>query len=170
MQLDKKNKLLLVGVLLLAFASYKLALEKTLMLKNETQRLTTQVEQFKDVPNKLAMLNQKNDHFDSVLGGMDMVDTSVQNNLLRTLNQESSRHKVSVIDFNKPHVYQLGDNELNTYSFKIQGDFVNVLKVLHLLENKGNFGEIIHVGLEKKKDYRTKVQRLEAEVLLQMVR
>ncbi len=170
MGIDTKNKLLLLGILLLLFASYQLAINKTVMLKGEHQRLGDQVVQFKDIPQKLSILTQKDRHYDSILGKMDLVDTSIQNNLLRTINQEASKNAIKVMDFNQPHIYQMGENNLHTFSFKLNGDFTNILKVIHTIEQKGNFGEIVHVDFEKKKNYKTNRYSLGATVFVQQVK
>lgn len=170
MQIDNRNKLLFLGIAILIFASYQLAINKTILLRKESQRLEVQVEQFKDIPNKLAILNQKDTYYDSILGNMDLVDTSIQNNLLRTINQEASKNNIKVMDFNQPHLYQMGENTLHTYSFNLNGNYTDILKVIHTIEQKGNFGEIVHVDFQKKKNYKTNLYNLGATVFVQQVK
>lgn len=170
MKIDNRNKLLFLGIVILLFASYQLAMNKTILLINESQRLEAQVEQFKDIPNKLAILNQKDTYYDSILGKMDLVDTSIQNNLLRTINQEASQNNIKVMDFNQPHLYQMGENTLHTYSFNLNGKYTDILKVIHTIEQKGNFGEIVHVDFQKNKNYRTNKYNLSATVFVQQVK
>jgi len=170
MKINTKNSILFLGIGAMCFASYYLAINKTILLRKETQRLEVQVEQFKDIPNKLALLSQKDAHYDSILGKMDLVDTSIQNNLLRTINQEATKNNIKVMDFNQPHRYQMGENSLHTYSFKLNGDYTDILKVVHTIEQKGNFGEIVHMDFQKKKNYRTNKYSLGATVFVQQVK
>lgn len=170
MKISNKNKLLFLGVIALLFACYYLAINKTLLLRKEAQRLTIQVEQFKDIPNKLAILSQKNRHYDSILDKMDLVDTSIQNNLLRTINVEAEKNNIKVMDFNQPHNYEMGERDIYTYSFKLEGNYTDILKVVHSIEQKGNFGEIVHLNFQKKKDYRTGSYSLGATVFVQQVK
>lgn len=170
MRINSKNKLLFLSIAILLFASYKLAIDKTLMLKQEHERLGEQVEQFKDIPKKLSLLSQKEKHYDSILGKMDLVDTSIQNNLLRTINQEAEKRNIQVMDFNQPHQYQMGENNLYTYSFNLSGNYADILKVVHTIEQKGNFGEIVHIDFQKKKNYRTNKYSLAATVFVQQVK
>ncbi|MFS4469594.1 hypothetical protein [Maribacter sp. 2210JD10-5] len=170
MKIDNKNKLLFLGLVVLLLASYYLAINKTLLLRKESQRLNAQVEQFKDIPKKLSVLGQRNAHYDSLLVKMDLVDTSVQNNLLRTINQEATKNKVIVMDFNQPHIYEMGDNSLHTYSFNLNGNYTDILKVVHAIEQKGNFGEVVHIDFQKKKNYRTNRYSLGAIVFVQQVK
>lgn len=170
MKIDNRNKLLFLGIVALLFASYYLAINKTLLLRKETHRLRTEVEQFKDIPNKLDILSQKDIHYDSILGKMDLVDTSIQNNLLRTINQEASKNNIKVMDFNQPHRYQMGENSLHTYSFNLNGNYTDILKVVNTIEQKGNFGEIVHLDFQKKKNYKTNKYSLGATVFVQQVK
>ena len=170
MKTDTKNKLLFSGILLLLFASYKLAISKTFQLKAESQKLEIQLKPFKDIPKKLSMLHQKKAYYDSILKKMDLMDTSIQNNLLRTLNEEAHKNNITVMDFNQPHISQDGETRLYTFSFRLSGTYVNILKVIHTIEQKGNFGEIVHTDFEKKKNYKTGKYSLGATVFVQQIK
>lgn len=170
MKLDKRNKLLFAGIGILLFVSYQFAINKTLVLRKESKRLNSEVEKFKDIPHKLSLLNQKNAHYDSILGKMDLVDTSIQNNLLRTITQEGVKTNTQVMEFKQPHLYQVGDNSLYTYSFNLSGNYKNILRVVHMVEQKGNFGEIVHLDFQKKKNYKTNKYSLGATVFVQQTK
>lgn len=170
MKIDKRNKMLFAGIAILFLASYQLAINKTILLGKESKRLGLEVEKFKDIPNKLSLLNQKNKHYDSILGKMDLVDTSIQNNLLRTINQEATKTNTKVMEFKQPHLYEVGENSLYTYSFNLNGNYKNILRVVHTIEQKGNFGEVVHVDFQKKKNYRTNTFSLGATVFVQQVK
>jgi hypothetical protein len=122
-----------------------------------------------DTPAKLYLLTEKEGYYDSILKQMDIGETSLQNNLLRILNQESSKNDLKIIDFNQPHIYKTETNSLYTYSFGLKGGYPNILKTIHTLEQNGKFGEVVHIDFEKKKNYRTNKSYLEAKVLLQQV-
>ncbi|MEO1010897.1 MAG: hypothetical protein AAFX53_06290 [Bacteroidota bacterium] len=170
MKINTKNKLLFLGIVLLLFVSYKLAISKTFLLQSESKSLEAQVVQFQDMPKQLSLLNQKEQYYDSILRHMNLMDTSVQNNLLRILNKQAHKNKVKVMDFNKPHVLQIGENDYFTFSFDLNGNYTDILKVIHTIEQKGSFGEIVHTNFEKKKDYRTGKYSLGATVLIQQVK
>ena len=170
MKIDKKNKLLVFGVVLLLFTSYKLAIDNTLTLKKEHRKLGSQVELFTNIPKQLSILTKKEKYYDSILVKMDLGDTSIQNNLLRTINQEAKGNNVNVMDFNQPHIYQMGGNDIRTFSFNLSGNYTNILKIVHAIEQKGNFGEVVHVNFEKKKNYRTNKYSLGATIFVQQVK
>lgn len=165
-----KNKYLGIGIILLLGLSYYAAIDKTLILREESVRLTNQSEQYNNIPKKLNLLLQKNKHYDSVLNGMDFNDTSIQNNLIRTINQTAKGNDVKVMDFNQPHEYKIGETTAYTYSFDLNGDFVDILKVIYKIEEKGSFGNIVHLDFEKTRDYKTNRSSLNATALIQQVK
>ena len=170
MKIDTKNKLLFLGIAILLFASYTFAIDKTFLLKKESKLLEIQVALFKGIPKKKSILTQKNKYYDSILGKIDLVDTSIQNNLLRTINQEAAKNNIKVMDFNKPHIYTKERNNIQTFSFHLSGNYTDILKVIHTIEHKGNFGEIVHIAFEKKKKYRTNRYSLGATVFVQQLK
>jgi len=107
MKLSNKNKLLFLGILIMGILSYKLAIEKTINARKEVSRLEQKIEEVKDIPKYLSILAQKKQQYDSILKDMDINDTSIQNNLLRIINQEAKNNHIKVIDFNEPHVHSL---------------------------------------------------------------
>ncbi|WP_411032046.1 hypothetical protein [Spongiimicrobium sp. 3-5] len=170
MKSSTKNKILIAGVLLGFFLSYKLSLEKTLDLRKTSKTLVAETKGLKDLPRQFHILSQEEKHYDSLMQKMALKNTSVQNNLLRVINQEAQRHNIKVLDFNEPHVHKKEANIINTFSLELQGAYTNILKTMHTLEQKGNFGEIVHVGLEKKKNYKNNQAYLTATLLIQQAR
>lgn len=169
MKQQTKNKILLAAVVILLLVSYRFAIRNTLELREQYHQLTSQAVSVKDMPSQLALLKQKEQYYDSVLAQMDLGDTSMQNNLLRALNQESSKNDLKIIDFNQPHIYKSETNSLSTYSFGLNGGYPNILKTIYTLEKNGKFGEVVHIDFEKKKNYRSNKSYLVAKVLLQQV-
>lgn len=101
---------------------------------------------------------------------MNLEDTSLQNNLLRVLNEEALLNNLDIIDFNQPHIHLNELNETHTFTFKLKGGYVDILKTIHALEQKGNFGKIVHLNFEKKKNYRTNRFSLNATVFIQYLK
>jgi hypothetical protein len=161
--------MLLAGVVITLLVSYRFALRNTLEQRHQYLQLSSQAVSVEDMPSRLALLKRKEWYYDSVLTQMDLGDTSLQNNLLRVMNEESSKNDLKIIDFNQPHIYKTETNSLYTYSFGLNGGYANILKTIHMLEQNGKFGEVVHIDFEKKKNYRSNKSYLEAKVLLQQV-
>jgi len=170
MKLNKKNKILLTGVLIMLVISYKLAIQNTIELASTYNSNLDRKELIKDIPKQLALLSQKEQYLDSQLNSLNIDNSSLQNSLLKFLNKESEKNKVKIIEFNSPHIFRTELQSSETYIFNLEGTYTNVLKIVHALENNGSFGAISHLELEKKKDYRRKRTYLEAKIFLEQVK
>lgn len=167
MKINNRNRLLLLGILLISIVCYKFAIAKTMGLRDELLHLRSELREMQEIPHRTRLLARKNMVFDSILEQMDMGDNSLQNNLLRSINLEAKKRNIKVMDFNRPHIAAMGANNLYTYSFKLRGNYTDILKVVHAIEQKGNFGIVAHIDLEKKKDHRTNKYSLDATVFVQ---
>jgi len=161
-----KNILLVVGFMITLVICYRLAVAKTI----EQHKLYSQLKQeqtlFDNMPKQLAQLNHKKKFYDSILDVYQIKGSSVQNNLIQTINVFSKEKGVKIVDFGEPHLQQKDDILIKTYQFILEGDFQSLNGLIYQLEQKTKFGEIINVHFEKKKDLRTGKQFLQATVLL----
>jgi len=162
-----KNILLLLLFLLALLLCYKLAISNTLTLRKEYLSLKKEEQLFNNIPQQLALLSKKEMYLDSVLQKLDLNNSAMENNLLRVVNKEAAKNHIKVIDFNAPHTNTEGSNNVMTYIFTLEGSYASIIKVIHDLETKRNFGSIAHLSLEKKKDYRNRRTYLEAVVYIQ---
>ena len=166
--LTKKNKniLLIAGFVLALFFCYKLAISKTINQVQEYDRLKEQQILFKNTPKKLTLLKKKEVYYDSILNKFEFNGSSIQNNLLKTINAFATSNNLKVISFLEPHILFTDDLTIKTYEFVVQGDFNDINHLIHQLEQMTKFGEVINLHFEKKKNYRTDKQYLQARVLL----
>lgn len=162
----KKNILLLLGFVLALIACYQFAISKTIVLKREYDNLKQQKTVFQNLPEQMAMLKQKKHYYDSILSKYHLDESSVQNNLLKTINTFAGKNDLKVVGFLEPHLYQKNELTLKTYQFTLEGNFNPILKLIYQLEQKTKYGEIINLHFEKKENYRTGNEYLQAKVLL----
>jgi hypothetical protein len=162
-----KNMLLLLLFLLALLLCYKLAIFNTLAFRKEYLSLKKEEQLFKNIPQQLALLTKKEMYLDSVLKKWDMNNSTMENNLLRVVNKQAAQNNIKVIDFNAPHI---SSESVLTYIFTLEGSYVSLVKIIHDLENKRNFGSISHLSLEKKRHYRSKKNYLQALVFLEQIK
>ncbi len=167
MKSNTKLILLAIGVIITLLLCYKMAIANTISLRKEYQMLSKELLFFDEIPEQLSVLNKKKKYYDSLLSEMNIENTSIENNLLRVLNTEAKKNNLNVIDFNNHHLYSDNHGELKTFIFTLQGDFTNLLKTIHQFEVNGNFGEVIHVEFNKKKNYKTNKDFLNATIFIQ---
>ena len=162
----RKNIVLVCVLALLFYLSYVLAIKNTLALKSEYNTLKEESLQVKEIPKKFAVLGQKERQLESVLKRMSLGNTSLQNNLLKTLNSQADLNNLFIIGFKEPHKVVENDNAIITYEFTVEGNFTNILKTINNLENKGSFGEVIHVKFLKPQ---RRKKALQATILIKSV-
>ncbi|NRB84035.1 MAG: hypothetical protein HRU49_09730 [Winogradskyella sp.] len=161
-----KNRLLIVGFVLMLCMSYQLSISKTIAAKQRYETLSQDALLFNNAPKQISMLRQKEKHFDSILGKYQLNGLSLQNNLLKTIADLAKKHRLKVISFNEPHKTENDEMSTNHYQFGLQGDFNGILQLVYVLEQETRFGEVVHLNFERKKNYRTNRYYLEAQVLL----
>lgn len=161
-----KNILLAVGFIILLFISYKLAISKTLELKNEYNTLKKEELLFKNTPKQLSLLKQKQKYYDSLLNKYQIQGGSIQNNLLKTINTFSKKNNIKVVNFKEPHSFKHNEVIVKTYQFSLEGRYNDILNLIYHLEQRTKFGEVINLNFEKKKNFRTGKYYLQAHVLL----
>ncbi|WP_047415878.1 hypothetical protein [Cellulophaga sp. Hel_I_12] len=167
MKTNNKLTLLILSILIALFVCYNFAIKNTIQLHKEHNKLLKEVVFFNNISDELALLNRRKRYNDSILLEMNLENTSIENNLLRILNIEASKNSLDIIDFNTPHIYIDNNGEVYTYNFTLQGGFIDIISTLHQLELNGNFGEVAHVNLLKKKNFKTNKDYLIATVFIQ---
>src|SRR5690606_24465287 len=166
MNSETKNVILVISYAVLLALCYKLAISKTLEYRKSYIELQKEQLVYKDTPEKLSLLKIKEHYFDSILMRNNLKLSSFQNNLLKTISSISDTTYLKVVNFEEPHITTQNDMVVKTYEFIIEGGYNNILNLIYQLELKGNFGEVINLNIEKKKNYRTNKEYLETKVLL----
>lgn len=167
MRSKTKNSILLVGFLITLFICYQLAISKTFSLYDSYQRLKKEHVLFDNIPKQQYLLNKQNRQLDSLLGEYQIGGTSLQNNLLKSLNANSDTLGLKLIAFHKAHTFEREKLKVNSHAFIMEGSFEKLLHLLYNLEQRTTFGEVVHVRFEKKRDLRTRRDRLEVELIVQ---
>jgi hypothetical protein len=161
-----KNILLIAGFVLALMICYQLAISETLQQKEQYNILKQQELLFKNAPKKLSLLKQKQMYYDSLLTKYQLDGSSIQNNLLKSINTFANINSIEVISFSEPHTMVQNDLTIKTYEFVLQGDFNDINQLIYQLEQKTKFGEIVNLHFEKKKNFRSGKSYLQAKVLL----
>jgi len=161
-----KNILLLLGFFLALILCYQFAISNTLDLKKQYKSLKYEEELFKNTPKQLSVLKQKQKYYDSILVSNKLYGSSIQNNLLKTINGFADANNLKVVSFLEPHETIKNELAIKTYEFTIEGNYNSIISLVHQLEQQTKFGEIINLHFDKKKNYRTGRYYLQARVLL----
>ncbi|GAB5566060.1 MAG: general secretion pathway protein [Winogradskyella sp.] len=166
MNKKQKNIILIIGFIVALFICYKFAIRNTFEEMDKYNSLTKEIALSKSAPKQLSLLKQKEKYYDSILDKYKLNGSSIQNNLLRTINAFAKQNKLKVVSFLEPHTILKNDLTIKTYVFTLEGDYEDINKLVYLLEQETKFGEIINFHFQKKKNYRSGKNYLEARVLL----
>ncbi|WP_323028507.1 hypothetical protein [Gelidibacter japonicus] len=164
-----KNILLLVGFIIAIILCYNLAFSKTFIVKSTYDKLLKEESFYKDAPKTLSVLKQKEHYYDSLLTKYRLNEGSIQNTLLKTINEFAIENNLKVISFLKPHYFTDQDLIIKSYQFILEGDYNSIINFVYQLEQKTKFGEIINVHFDKKKNFRTGRDYLQAQVILKSI-
>lgn len=162
----QKNIGLLIGFVLILILSYQLAITKTLEQKNEYENLKQEALLFNNAPKQLSLLKQKERYYDSLLVTYQLDGSSIQNNLLAAINDYANKNNLTVVSFLEPHMVTKNELDIKTYDFTLEGNYNSIIGLIYTLEQKTKFGEVINLHFEKKKNFRSGKEYLEARVLL----
>lgn len=165
----RKNIVLVIGFFVLLFICHRLAFSKTFETRSQIKSLETSSVGLEEISNLSLNLGQRAKYADSVLSANNLKNTSVQNNLLSFLNAQGQTTSVVVSEFQEPHNYLQDDSKVVSYSFKLVGEYDDLLRVIYSLEQDYNFGEITHISFEKKRDYRRRIEYLEAIMVIENI-
>ncbi|MEM9075560.1 MAG: hypothetical protein AAGC43_00910 [Bacteroidota bacterium] len=154
-----------IGLLLLLFLCFKLAINKTIGLREEYGVLKSKNEYFQNLPSQLVLLTDKKEKLDSTLFSLNLENESNENNILKFLNERSDSLKVRILDFNEAHIVKDKTGSSVTYTFIIEGRFNSLLKVIHDIETKSTFGKVRQVSFDKIR--RKKARLLETTVMIE---
>jgi len=167
MKQSNKNKLLILGFFLAILIAYQLAFSKTFEIKSELATLEKQSISFENMARLSATINEREKFVDSILKKNNIKNTSIQNNLLELLNKQSLEKGFTISKFVEPHIVSKENITTTSFQFTLKGNFKNLLEVIYQLEQNYNYGKIVHINFEKKRDYRKRKDELFCFVLLE---
>ncbi len=164
-----KNILLVAGLIVMLFFAYYFGFSKTFAVSSEVDKLETQKQVYQSAPAQLAVLAKKEKQLNEILQKNNVEGSSLQNNILKTLNKLSNDSGFTIVTFQEPHAFidETTQKTTTTYNFTLQGDYKSLINVVYALEQKYSFGNVVQVSFEKKKNFRTRATYLQCTILLQ---
>lgn len=170
MTYKKRNVIAVLSFFVALIICYLFAISTTLDYKNEYKNLVENKAMTVNLQNELKSIRVKQKYMDSILSNYEIGNSSLQNGLLTVINTLAKKNNLKIHKFNEPHSYELDNIVVNTYIFSLEGSYNDLIGVIYILEQKKSFGEIIHLGFEKKKNFRSGKFFLRLNVMLQIKR
>lgn len=168
MNLDKRNKLLVLCFFAVLYICYSFAISNTIKYYNDYKNKQEDIAEDSDVPKLVAQLVQKEKQLDQILSNYDVnISESFQNDLLKQLASYSDSYHLKIVDFKEPHTISQKGFTTTSYTFSLEGSFNGCLAVLNKVENNPMLGNIKHLNFIKKKNYKTNTDQLFVEIIMQ---
>ena len=168
MNLNRKNKLLILSFLLALIICYALAISNTIVSYDSYKSKIGLISENNDSPKVIHQLLLKERELDLLLSHYNISDSeSFQNDLLKQLNIYSKRYDLKIIDFQEPHVIAEKGYVATSYIFSLEGSFNGCLALLNKIENNPTLGSIKHLNFVKKRNFKTNMDQLFVEVIMQ---
>lgn len=167
MTYKKKNSIAILSFLVALIVCYFLAISTTLDHRKEYIKLANEEATIANLHKELFYIKSKQKYFDSILSTYEINNFSMHNSLLETINNIAKKKNLKIYKFNEPHIYEQDKIVVKTYCFSLEGAYNDLIKMIHFLEQNANYGEIIHLNFEKKKNFKSGKFYLRLNVMLQ---
>lgn len=171
MRLNKKNKLLLLGFILVLYIAYSFAFSNTYRYYKEYNIKKDLLVTSNIAVTYLPQLQLKEKSLDSLLSKNKLSNNdSFQNELLKNLSLLANKNGLKIIDFKEPISFIENNQTIVNYPFTLQGPYNGSLKLLNSIESRRRFGIIKHLSFVKKKNYKTNAAELFTEIIIQKIK
>lgn len=167
MKLNRKNKLLVLGIALSIYLSYSLAIKKTINYYNEFKTQQELMQNLNNNPRLLSDLIVREKQIDEWLIKNDHASDSFQNELLKRLNSYCSNNNLKIVDFKEPHQIIENETQINSYGFSVEGSFIKVLGLTYNIEKSSNLGFIKHISTTKKMNFKNNEEYIITNIIVQ---
>jgi len=164
-----KNKLLLLGVVLLGALAYWLSISKTVVLYRENSRLEAKLDSLENAPSAIARLTAQLQQYEKSLSHFSTRDKNWEERLLHGLAQVCQRHHVKLLHIPVPQTEEQSNYVIHTRAVKMEGGYLNLVQVLYDLEHTKALGRITAVRFALEKDRKTRKTFLFAYIYIQHI-
>lgn len=168
--INHKNKLILLGIgtCLLFYLIYSLAISETIALQKNAIESQIKLETITKAPQEIESIRKKMDAYAAKMG--KTTDTTWHNEpFLEFVSETCKKNNAILNDYASPHIFEQGDFRVETRIAMIGGQFFDLVKVLHQIEQGYVFGKNVSANFELKEDFRTNTKHLYVTLYVQSV-
>jgi hypothetical protein len=163
---EMKNKMLVAGLIPLMWMIYAFALKPTFELRNEYNKLQLQLDSSAGAPARMQQVESELKKLESEIEESNTV--SFHEQLLDQLTNYCRKNELILRDFAPPVIYHVQEMRVETHPVKVEGTYVQLLKLVHYLE-KTKKGKVVSVDFFSKRDSKTQILSLTATIYVQNI-
>ena len=161
----KKNRLLLLGVVLLLWTVYTFALRNTISARSECRTLQAKLDSSADAPQRLLQLKEELRELETITSDSG---SSVHEQLLSVVTNYCEQHQLTLRDFAAPVRYHSEAWTVETHPVTVEGNYISLLQLVHRLEQEKN-GKVVSVDFHSKRDIKTQSLALLVTIYVQNI-
>lgn len=167
-----KNRLiyLLISAGLFAIILYNIAISDTITISSENTRLETQIIENIDAPKQIQSIKQKLYKIDLLIGNKTQEEIDVHQLLLESITSFNYNNRLVLQDFPQPFILTKDGYETKTAKVTIEGGFINLLKLVHFLEQNHKIGKVVSVDFESIKKSNNTKKELHSTIYIQNIK
>lgn len=90
--------------------------------------------------------------------------------ILQEISQLSKKYNVSISSYSEPVAYNIQDRNIELYTYKLYGNYKNLLKTIYDIEQNDKIQKLVSIKLYIHKDRKAKTEYLFADLKLQRLR
>lgn len=166
----KKNRLLLVGLILTAWVIYSYAISNTLAARSSCADLQLQLDSASEAPVRIAELESELARLEAISGSTDNVnaDSATHEQLLNLVSEYCESNGLTLREFVSPVRYTQQEWIVETHPFTVEGTFIGIVQLLDYLRTNVP-GKIVSADIHTKKDTKSKTTSLLVTVYVQNI-
>ena len=166
---QQKNKVLVIGYAVFLFIVYQLAISKSWDLYSQNSLLEEKLTTAKESYKSKEELEKKEAMLEGHIASFFVDSLSHQEYLLETISTYSRQHNILIKEIPARTEYLEGDFEVGTHRIVLEGDFISLLKMVYLLEQKSKMGRVSSVLFSLKFDTKRKKEVLSLTLYIQNI-
>jgi len=167
---QQKNKALVIVGILLFIICYLFAFRNTIELYNKNKQAEQKLTSLENAPQQIAGLNTRLTFLNSRVKQYVRDNDFEQEDVLVEISNFCKENKLKIVEFPKSTLKRKEDIVIETFTFKVEGNFTNLVKLIYDIEVVQKIGRVAALDFKSQIDKRTKIKRLTVEIFLQNLR
>lgn len=169
MSYRKKNIILIIGVLVLFWLSWNLALVETIELEEKVSHMELELESIKNAPEEINRLKMEIDKVNHQSEKLHLSIMEMRKNLLLQVSTLADKYSLSLNSFPDYYVQSVENIELTTSPVVLSGEFKGMIQLIYDFEKNTKVGKISSASFEIKVSPRTKKRTLSLTLYVQSI-
>jgi alpha-N-acetylglucosamine transferase len=166
-----KKKLLYASliILLIIIVSYQFSFKKTIILYNEYNLMQEEKSRSQNLPQKITKLQNELDNISGTIESSNNGSNNKRNQIINRVSNYCDSNSIIISELTPSIIREENTFTIETNIIKIEGSFINLLKLLNVLEQEKSLGKVISVKFATYLNRKTRKKKLFSEIYIQNI-